>query len=230
MNWSKCVELVCPYIVSIQTPQGAGTGFLFTYNKDRTVAGVATAAHVVDYADDWRQPIKLVHCTTQKELFLADGHRVIFLDRSRDSASIMLFGDFHIGFPMEELPLIDAKKNLRIGVEVGWLGFPSVAASTLSFFSGRISAVLKDHNSYLIDGVAINGVSGGPVFYVPTGGSSPKIIGTVTRYMPNRIYGDTLPGLMRVQDVTSFHETIDTVRNVDQAREEKIKQEDGEVG
>lgn len=224
MNWSTCFKTICPYIVSVETPDGSGTGFLFTYNKKKTVAGFATAAHVVDSADDWKQPIKLIHCITKKELFVEDDERVIFLDRSRDSASIMLFGKLDIGLPSDTLPLIDPSKTLSIGAEVGWMGFPSIARSNLCFFTGRISARLDDYDSYLIDGVAINGVSGGPVIYVTTRSSSPKIIGTVTGYMPNRIHGDTLPGLLRVQDVTSFHKTIETIKNIDEAREKKSKQ------
>jgi hypothetical protein len=201
---------------------------LFTYNKTKTVAGLATAAHVVAHADAWKEPIKIIHSVTETELFVTDDDRVIFLDHSRDSASIMLFGNFDIGFPSDTLPLIGTNTILRIGVEVGWLGFPSIASPNLCFFTGRISACLEDYDSYLIDGVAINGVSGGPVFYIPQRSSSPKIIGTVTAYMPNRIGGDTLPGLLRVQDVTSFHKTIETIKDFDEAKEKKIEQEDKE--
>lgn len=228
MKWSTSFKAIRPYVVSIETPKGSGTGFLFTYNKDKTVAGFATAAHVVDYADDWKQPIKLTHCITKKELFVTDSQRVIFLDRRRDSASIMLFGKLKIGLPSHTLPLIGANKILHIGVDVGWVGFPTIASPNLCFFTGRISAHLRDYDSYLIDGVAINGVSGGPVIYTPRGSSSPKIIGTVTSYMPNRIYGDTLPGLMRVQDLTAFHSTIESVKNMDDAMEKKSKQVDKE--
>jgi hypothetical protein len=229
MNWSTCFEIMRPYIVSIETPESSGTAFLFTYNKNKTIAGFATAAHVVDHADVWKQPIKLIHCITKKELFVTDADRVIFLDRSRDSASIMLFSNFDIGLPPDTLPLIGAKEILPIGVEVGWLGFPSIALSNLCFFTGRISAHLDDYNSYLIDGVAINGVSGGPVIYILPDIFSPKIIGTVSAYMPNRIHGDTLPGLLRVQDVTSFHNTIQTLKNMDEAREKKSEQLDEEA-
>jgi len=224
MNWLTCVQAVRPYIVSIETPQLSGTGFLFTYNKTKTVAGFATAAHVVAHADAWKEPIKLIHSVTKTELFITDEERVIFLDHTRDSASIMLFGNFDIGLPSDTLPLIGANTILRIGVEVGWLGFPSIAVPNLCFFTGLISACLEDYDSYLIDGVAINGVSGGPVFYIPKSSSSPKIIGTVSAYMPNRIRGDTLPGLLRVQDVTSFHSTIETLKSMDEARKKKTKQ------
>jgi len=224
MNWSGIFRKIQPYVVSVETPKGSGTGFLFTYNRDKTVSGIVTAAHVVDYADEWKQPIKLVHCMTKKELFVTDDEIVIFLDHQKDSASIMLFGKSDIGFPEDTLPLIDLKKNLRIGVEVGWMGFPSIARDNLCFFTGRISARLPDYYSYLIDGVAINGVSGGPVAYLPTRSKVPKIIGTVTGYMPNRVYGDTLPGLLRVQDVTAFHDIIKFLKSRDEAKKKRDEQ------
>jgi hypothetical protein len=233
MNWLDCVEAIRPYIVSIESPDLLGTAFLFTYNKDKTIAGFATAAHILEHVDAWKQPIRLIHCTTKKELFVPDTDRVIFLDLKRDSASIILFKNspsgFDIGLPQDTLPLISADRMLRVGVEVGWLGFPSIAHPNLCFFTGRISTCLQHHDSYLIDGVAINGVSGGPVFYIPAGNSSPQIIGTVTAYMPNKIHGDTLPGLLRVQDITSFQTTIETLKNHDDAREKKDKQTDEEA-
>lgn len=227
VSWATIYKTVLPYIVSIQTPQGSGTGFLFTYNEAKTVAGLATAAHVVEYADKWKLPIKIVHFETKKELFSIDDDRVIFVNRELDSASILLFGELDIGLPQNTLPLIDSKKILRIGVEVGWIGFPSIASSNSCFFTGPVSTYLQESNSYLIDGVAINGVSGGPVFYSTKNRSSKaniKIIGTVSAYMPNRIYGDTLPGLMRVQDVTEFHERIKMLKSLDEAKKKKAEQ------
>lgn len=227
MSWASIYKAVLPYIVSIQTPQGSGTGFLFAYNEGKTIAGLATAAHVVEHADDWKTPIKIVHFKTKKELFTTDDDRVIFIERKLDSASIFLFGKLNIGLPQNTLPLISSTKVLRIGVEVGWVGFPSIASSNLCFFTGPISAYLQEYKSYLIDGVAINGVSGGPVFYSTNDDSSkakPKIIGTVSAYMPNRIYGDTLPGLMRVQDVTAFRKTIGVLKSLDEAKKKKAEQ------
>ena len=46
------------------------------------------------------------------------------------------------------------------------IGFPTIEPYKLCFFSGSISAGRDDDSAYLIDGVAINGVSGGPVFYL----------------------------------------------------------------
>ncbi len=224
MDWAKTFKAIEPYIVSIETPEGSGTASLFTYNEEKTITGFATAAHVVSHADKWKQPIKLIHYVSKKELFIPDEKRVIFLDRKRDSASILLFGKLDVDIPKETLQLIGTTNILKIGVEVGWLGFPSIAQTNLCFFSGRISTYIQYNGSYLIDGVAINGVSGGPVIYTPTSNSNPKIIGTVTAYMPNIISGGTLPGLLSVQDVTAFHDTIKFLKSRDEAKKKRGEQ------
>lgn len=48
MSWEQAYATVKPYVFRIQTPDGSGTGFLFGFNKNRTVFGIATAAHVID--------------------------------------------------------------------------------------------------------------------------------------------------------------------------------------
>jgi hypothetical protein len=79
-------------------------------------------------------------------------------------------------------------------------------------------------NRYLIDGVAIHGVSGGPVVCVSlTDGV--QIVGIVSAYMANRMQGDTLPGLLYAQDVSYFHETIDAIKTMDDARKKKKEAE-----
>ncbi|MFC1958404.1 serine protease [Chloroflexota bacterium] len=228
MSWVSIYKKVLPYIVSIQTPEGSGTGFLFTYNEGKTIAGIATAAHVVKYADDWKLPIKIIHFETKTEIFLTDDKRVIYISESLDSASILLFSKDNSILPKDTLPLMDPEKFINVGVEVGWVGFPSISSSNLCFFTGPISARLKDYNSYLIDGVAINGVSGGPVFYASKDDSrklKPKIVGAVTAYRPNRLRGDTLPGLLQAQDLTAFYETIKTLKSYDDAKNKKLEQE-----
>jgi len=223
MGWADNFKAIRPYIMSIETPSGYGTAFLFTYNTRKTIAGFATAAHVVDHAHEWKEPIKLINPLTKKELFIKEEDRIILIDREHDSASILISND-KLDVPQDALPLIDPKKTLAIGAEVGWVGFPSIASPNLCLFTGRISVHLKDYDSYLIDGVAINGVSGGPVFY-SSNNNQLRIIGTVSSYMPNRIYGDTLPGLLRVQDVTPFHDTINTLKSLDEARKKQAEQD-----
>ncbi len=90
-------------------------------------------------------------------------------------------------------------RYMKVGSEIGWLGFPAIAAKDLCFFSGQVSATQVDRNRYLVDGVVIHGVSGGPAFSVygidePSAG--PTVIGLATAYMPNRtlrVWGDLRP-------------------------------------
>lgn len=219
MKWSDCQKKMLPYIFRVETPEGSGTGVFFAFNRRKTIIAIATAAHVVEHADDWKQPIKLHQHSSGKVRFVEDAQRSILLDRRRDSASIIITND---GFdlPDNTLPMISADKYKPIGTEIAWMGFPSIADPYLCFFTGRISSFIHNEDSYLIDGVAINGVSGGPVFSCMAG-DNPQLLGTVSAYMPNRIRGDALPGLLRSQDVTSFHETIKKITSIDDAREQK---------
>lgn len=224
MSWAKNYKTIEPYIMSLETPNGSGTAFLFTYNESNTIAGFATAAHIVEHAHEWQQPIKLTHFTTKKEFFIKEGERVLLIDRMRDSASILIMNK-NLGLPEDTLPLIDPTKILSIGAEVGWVGFPSIASPNLCLFTGCISAQLEGRDSYLIDGVAVNGVSGGPVLHYSAKNKQLRIIGTVSAYVSNRIYGETLPGLLRVQDVTPFHDAINTLKSFDEARKKQAEQD-----
>lgn len=222
MNWHTITESVEKYIIRIETESGGGTGFLFGYNTTGTLAAIATAAHVIDHAHRWRKPIRLVHHATGQELFLPFTDRVIFLDRERDSASILVNASA-LPFERETLPYIDAREFRRVGVEVAWLGFPAVAYPELCFFTGCISAFIMRLNSYLVDGVAINGVSGGPVFS-PLQDGTPEIIGLVSAYLPNTA-GDT-PGLLRAQDISALDQALKQLHSFEEAKaKEKAERE-----
>lgn len=88
MSWDPIVTKVKPYIVKIETPSGSGTGFLCLYNEDKDWYGIATAEHVVEYADDWQQPIKIIYQPAPVPSFLKESERVIFRDWKTDSAII----------------------------------------------------------------------------------------------------------------------------------------------
>ncbi len=222
MSWNEVVERVTPYIVKVETPAGHGTGFLCLYNQDKSLYGIATALHVVSHADDWQEAIRLRHFPSGTSVFLKEPGRHIFCDQRTDSAVIVAAPD-SIQLPGDTLPLLPTESSLPIGTEVGWLGFPGIAEFTLCFFSGNISARQDWRHAYLIDGVAINGVSGGPVFFLrePEG---VQIIGTLSAYVSNRATGDTLPGLSIARDVSHFHDTISQIRSLDEAREQRKKQ------
>jgi len=221
--WYLTFERVLPYIVRVETPVGSGSGFLFATNDSKAIVAFATAAHVVEHVDKWKLPLKLVHHETGNEIFVPDEDRFIEIDSERDTASIVLArpGTY---LPNDLLPLTDTRKALKPGVDVAWAGYPAIASPHLCLFTGTTAAFVAADDSYLIDGVAINGVSGGPVFHAYSDGS-PEILGTISAYIPNRLRGDALPGIMQAHDVTSLQETISTIRSIDEARRKKEEEE-----
>lgn len=219
MNWDEAVDKVSPYICKIETPMGHGTGFLCLYNQDKSICGIATALHVVFHADDWQQPIRVRHEQSGREVLFGEKDRYIFKDWRTDSA-VIVFPKGEWPLPNELIPLLPMGNALGIGVEVGWLGFPAIEPWTLCFFSGNISAWNASRKAYFIDGVAINGVSGGPVMYFSeTEGT--QVVGIISAYKANRASGEALPGLSLAQDVSHFHDVINHIRSIDEAQKKK---------
>lgn len=215
MEWHKAVDLVSPYLVRITTPSGSGTGWLVSRSDTTDLCGVATAAHVIDHAHEWDEPIRLFHPSSGGSILLKSDERSIHLAPELDSAAIV-FSAGDLALPKESLELAEADSHYKPGVELGWLGFPAVAPTEVCFFSGRVSAFLENECSYLIDGVAINGVSGGPVF--TSFGDILEMVGIVSAYIPNLATGNVLPGVAVVRDVTQFHDLTQRLRNFDEAK------------
>jgi hypothetical protein len=214
IQWYEAVEAIQPHVVRISTPQSSGTGFLISNGKNTAIAGVATAAHVVHHAHFWEEPIRIEHLS--KSLVVRHNERGIFLDPNKDTAAI-LFNGAELQFPPDPPPLVPKGKSLKVGIQIGWLGFPAIPSADLCFFTGNISAWVEAQLAYLVDGVAINGVSGGPAFCT-LAGLPPVVLGVVSAYMPNRATGEVLPGLSVVRDVSQFHELAPTIASLDQAR------------
>lgn len=223
MDWDNVVQKVTPYLVKIETPDGSGTGFLLAYNENRLWCSVATALHVVSNADNWQQPIKIHNNNFSKTAFLTINKRVILTDYKTDSA-VILFESSELPLPQDLIPLRPIDTRLNIGAEVGWLGYPAIEPYSLCFFSGNVSARRDDLKAYLIDGVAINGVSGGPVIYSTTT-DGVQFVGVMTAYRANRVSGAPLPGLSFAQDVSHFHGVIQQIRSVDEANRKKAELE-----
>ncbi|HXG07900.1 MAG TPA: serine protease [Nitrososphaera sp.] len=214
LDWYQAVEVVNPYVVKISTPRGFGTGFLIARSKTDAFCAIATAAHVVDFAHYWEEPIRIDHPSSRKSTIVRQGQRAIFLDPARDTAAI-LFNRGDIPLPDKMLPLGPNKMVLKVGIEIGWLGFPAIAGADLCFFSGRVSSWVQAQEAYLVDGVAVNGVSGGPAFHLDR--KLVILMGVVSAYAPNRATGETLPGLGVIRNVTQFHELAPTFESLDQA-------------
>jgi hypothetical protein len=219
--WSAADELV-PHVVRISTPRGHGTGFLFTHAANGTLSAVATAAHVVQHAFAWEDPIRLDHVASGRTAILHSHERAVFLREKEDSAAV-LFAPPKDMFPSAPRPLIAEEKCRPVGSEIAWFGFPAVAPNSLCFFHGHISALVEPERRYLVDGVAINGVSGGPAVAFKEKGS--EIIGIVTAYLPNWVEGGTLPGLCIVQHIGALHEFIRSFASLGEAKSKEEKPE-----
>ena len=218
MEWHEAIDLLRPYVVRVSTPQGSGTGWLVTRSETVDLCGIATAAHVIDHAHAWDEPIRLLHVASGKSVVLRPPDRAIHLEGESDSAAI-IFPPGDLPLPSAVPALVPQDKFIKPGVEIGWLGFPALPQADLCFFSGRISAYLGALFAYLIDGVAISGVSGGPAFRLKVEG--PELIGIVSSYIPNRATGEALPGVAVVRDVTEFHGLAKRFRSFDDAKRQE---------
>jgi len=214
MEWQDAVKLLKPSIVQIITPTGRGTGFLVSHSTTDPMCAVATADHVISDAHDWEQPIRIYYPLSGETLILHHNERAIFQDKPNDTAAV-LFIKQKLSLPDTPPELIPEGKSVKVGVEIGWLGFPAVSPSTMCFFSGRISGRIADNQVYLVDGVTINGVSGGPAF---VGDNTLFVVGVVSAYIANRATGETLPGLSVIRDVKQFQQLARTFHDVDEAR------------
>jgi hypothetical protein len=127
-------------------------------------------------------------------LVLRRGERAVLLDVAHDTAAL-LFRRGELPLPADPLPLAPKGMFLKVGNEIAWLGFPAIPTASLCFFAGNVSAWVQAQSAYLVDGVAINGVSGGPAFHLSGQDAFPVVLmGVVSAYVPNRATGEVLPG------------------------------------
>ena len=217
-EWHEAIDQIEPHIFRIYTPDASGTSFLVSRSTVTTVCALATAAHVVSQAHYWEQPIRINQPYSGKTLLLRPGERAININPDLDTASIV-FSNSEFELPESALPLMEEGYHLRPGVELGWLGFPAIPQAELCFFSGRISAYQETGSMYLVDGVAINGVSGGPAFRPAV--DTAELIGLVAAYIPNRVTGDILPGLSVVLSVAEYHDLAERFRSADEAKQQE---------
>ena len=222
-TWNQALEELKPFIFKIATPDGYGTGFQVLYPQNRQLCGIATAYHVVDHAEEWEESIKITHYSSGKSVVLKESDRVIFTYPAYDLAFI-LFNKSLLPLEQREPLLIGPQKILKQGVEIGWCGFPAIAPpNELCFFAGHTSYCHAKEDYYLVDGVAINGVSGGPAFYIDRTTEEVKIAGVISAYRANRVHGEVYPGLSKICSVDPYQEMLKDLRSLEEA-DEKAKE------
>lgn len=164
-KWYSALETIKPYIFKVSTPNGYGTGFQIFHPTTMPLCAIATAYHVIAHEYEWEEPIRITHYDSGKTRLLKSDNRAIFVYPKQDLA-IILFNKEDLPLSIGAPKLVPSGFTLKPGLEVGWCGFPVIASNTLCFFAGYVSCYLTNEESYLVDGVAINGVSGGPAFYL----------------------------------------------------------------
>lgn len=224
IKWNKYLPSITPYIYKIFTPMGRGTGFQL-FSNSSGFCGIATAFHVINHAHEWEEPIRIVHHESNEQIILKGEERVVIAIPDKDLAFIV-FHDKKFSTRENTPQLLYPENSLKQGVQIGWLGFPSVSSNNLCFFSGHISCYLSEEDSYLVDGVAINGVSGGPAFFIDWANEDDgelKIHGVITAYISNRATGDTLPGLSYVRSIEPYHEELKKLKTWSQVNAVKAE-------
>jgi hypothetical protein len=219
-KWIKSSELIKPFIFKLSTPYGEGTGFQFSYSKSKKLCVVATAYHVVKHAHEWDEPIRLTQYESNKSLLLKSENRQIFSYPNNDLALIVFDDNGDLEINPESPKFAPAGKHLVPGINIAWYGFPAVAPNELCFFSGHISCYLTKEMAYLVDGVAINGVSGGPAFVIESGTEETKICGVISAYIANRATGEILPGVSYLSAVEPLQQKIQEFKSLDEAKEQ----------
>jgi len=158
--------------------------------------------------EGWEQPFYISQPDGDPIRLDPDQRRIKPNLNQRDSAAILIRRDALV-LPDKCLSLWDFRREIPVGSEIGWLGFPSIVDQYFtqpSFFSGIISNVHKDFGQFTIDGVAISGVSGGQ--FLQIGKARPVVMGTISSYFSSRIETSegvqSSPGLAISNDVSVF--------------------------
>ena len=195
-SWAELLPKIEPLVYQVHAGKALGTAFAVS------VSGPADGGHHTMFATAWHVVKDVVQTADPLELIRQDGTPLSKL--TTGPVAVYPVGPPEcdtalICAPTRE-PLVDPSALLAIpletmlprGADVGWLGFPGLAYPELCFFRGVVSGYSERPPIYLIDGVAINGVSGGPAF-----DRTGLLIGLVSAYVPNQLdERRTLPGLM----------------------------------
>jgi len=215
-GWADAAMNVMPYIVRIELPDNYGSGFVINYRQDgkKRMVAIATAFHVIEHAEKWRELIRVIRGDTVVVLSPAD--REIYGFEDRDLA-LLVFDADGLKLPKKILQL-GMEKVLPPGFPVGWCGFPNIAEQHECFFAGHISTAFPSQGDYLLDGVTIHGISGGPAFINLD--NKITIIGVVSAYYPNRATGESLPGMSLIRSVEPF---IEFFKKMNKKRQERAK-------
>jgi hypothetical protein len=206
LPWDKVVDRAERIVFRIHAGQSSGTCFVVSLGKQQESEVyhymLATAWHVVKDIAGSNHELQFVAANGKTVYEAKAGHYGIFRLGSEHFDTAVIWINSKIRFVAQEdlLPLLDYDLQMPRGVELGWVGFPGIVSSEFCFFKGSVSGYLHDPPTYLIDGVAVNGVSGGPAL-----DNRAHIIGLVSSYIPNQVDEyTTLPGLLTLIPISAI--------------------------
>ena len=198
MPWDKVIDRAERIVFQLVAGDSSGTCFAVSIGTSLESHSLhymfATAWHVVKDMAGSDQPIYMVAADGKTVCEAKAGCYAIFPLGSEafDTALVMVKSSENIVSQSDLLPMFGAESQMPRGTEIGLVGFPGIVDSEFCFFKGTISGYLSSPPTYLVDAVAINGVSGGPAF-----DNRAQIVGLVSSYIPNRVDEHTvLPGLL----------------------------------
>ena len=196
--WPELIPVIEPLVYQVRAGTMMGTAFLISVTgpgDGGRHSMLVTAWHVVRDVVQTEESLDLVRRDGTLLSTLTNGAAAIYPvgPPECDTALILVPTREPLVSPDTLLPL-PLETMLPRGAELGWLGFPGLVYPNLCFFQGVVSGYREKPPIYLIDGVAINGVSGGPAF-----DRTGLLVGFISAYVPNQVdHGTTLPGLMIV--------------------------------
>ncbi|MBN1764150.1 MAG: trypsin-like peptidase domain-containing protein [Sedimentisphaerales bacterium] len=203
--WDEIVDLAEKIVFQVVTESCSGTCFAVSLgaesgSKYKYICFV-TAWHVIEDIDKSKDKLTLISSDRKTVIDAKPGYYDLFsLGPNIFDTALFIIKSSEIIVKQEELlPMLGYQWIMPRGAQISWVGFPGIVKTDLCFFSGHVSGYINEPPTYLIDGVAINGVSGGPAF-----DNRAHIIGLVSAYIPNKVdETTTLPGLMALVPISS---------------------------
>ncbi len=162
-KWARHVELV------------AASG---TTRIEANAVGVARLGADSDTGIVWvGSPMSAQSVDKILKALVASGMVGGLVDLSGGGGVLAISGD-RTAIAPGDIPALLPREEVVKGMELGWLGYPSVASESPCFFSGRLAGYRDNPFMYLVDGTGIRGLSGGPVF-----DEHGRVLGTVSEYL-----------------------------------------------
>jgi hypothetical protein len=195
-SWASIIPVIEPFVYQVHSGDGLGTAFIVATSSSEVgpfFTMFATAWHVVEDVVETNKILELVRRDGTKLSKIMVGPAKIYpLGPKECDVALIQVQTTEPLTSIDNLLPMPIETMISRGTDVGWLGFPGLVFPELCFFSGVVSGYKENPLVYLIDGVAINGVSGGPAF-----DRTGLLTGLVSAYLPNRLNENTvLPGLM----------------------------------